>query len=174
MWTCVAVDPGGTSGWCVLSVHDVAMRDPGYRVLENIARWSVGEITGGIGEQVDALIELIEAWTDADVVFEDFVLRTANSAREVLDPVRITHPVGWWLERGFKRADDPDLEARQLHLQQPSLAMTTVTDERLKAWGLYHLTAGKPHGRDALRHALTWARRRKAEALRAPTYEGMI
>lgn len=165
MWTCIAVDPGGTSGWCVLSVHDVAMVDPDYRILENIARWSAGEFTGPISGQVDQLIDLIECWDTAELVFEDFILRTANASREVLDPVRITEPVSWWLESGYKRADDPDLERRVIELQQPAMAMTTVTDDRLKAWGLYHLTAGKPHARDAVRHAITFARRRKQQIM---------
>jgi len=167
MWDCIALDPGGTTGWCVVGVYEVAMYSPDYRILENIARWSVGQFAGSIGRQIDQLIELVDAWPDAEVVCEDFILRTSNPGREVLDPVRITEPLKWWMERGGARAWDAEEEGdwhpRELQLQQPALAMTTVTDERLKAMGLYSLTAGLPHGRDAVRHALTFARRRKME-----------
>jgi hypothetical protein len=30
--------------------------------------------------------------------------------------------------------------------------MTYATNERLRAWGVYPLTVGKEHGRDAIRH----------------------
>ena len=162
MWNCVAIDPGGTSGWCALSVHELAMYDPEYAILDNINIWSCGEFIGELGEQVDRIIELCDAWPNAEYVFEDFVLRTQVMSREVLDPVRVAEPVKWWLERGYKLLGDDELGPRSIALQLSSLAMTTVTDSRLKAIGMYLPTVGKPHARDALRHALTWARRRKA------------
>lgn len=169
LWTCIGLDPGGTTGWCVLSVYSEAMRSDEYRILENVAAWSAGEVTGSIGHQIDKLIELLDSWPEAEVVCEDFILRSMVMDRTVLDPVRITEPLKWWLERGGRRAwdaeeDGPDAwKPRVMHLQQPSLAMTSVTDDRLKDYGVYSLTAGKPHARDALRHALTFTRRRKAE-----------
>lgn len=172
MWTTIWFDPGGTTGWCVLRVHAIAMRSNEYRILENVASWSVGQFNGPIGRQVDKLVDLVDAWPDAEVGAEDFILRQMRGGRELLDPVRITEPVKWWLSSGGKRAwsaweesDDPEdaWQPRELHLQQPSLAMSTCTDERLKAWGIADLTSGQPHARDALRHALTFARRRKVE-----------
>lgn len=165
MWTCIGLDPGGTTGWCVLRIHLIAMQSPEYRILENVASWSAGEVNGSIGHQIDRLVDLVDAWPDAEIVCEDFLLRQMAGGRSLLDPVRITEPLKWWLERGGRRAWDveegEDWKPRELHLQQPSLAMTAITDERLKAWGIYSLTAGQPHARDALRHALTFARRRK-------------
>lgn len=161
MWNCVALDPGGTTGWCVVSIHEIAMYSDEYKILENISRWSCGQFTGSVPKQIDDLIDLVDAWDDAEVVAEDFLVRTANSSREVLDPVRLTAPLDWWLARGGARAGDEDWVPRALHLQSPSLAMTTVTDARLVDYGMHSLTAGRPHARDALRHALTFARRRK-------------
>lgn len=164
MWTCIGLDPGGTTGWCLLRIHRIAMESPDYRILENVAGWSAGQVSGSVNHQIDKLVDLVEAWPDAEIVCEDFILRQLGG-RDLLDPVRITQPLSWWLERGGQRSWDTDYvedwKPRELHLQQPALAMTTVTDERLKAWGLLHLTAGQPHARDALRHALTFARRRK-------------
>jgi len=162
MWSCVAIDPGGVSGWCALSVHDIAMRDPGYQILDNIALVSVGEYSGDLGSQVNNIINLFDCWTEAEYVIEDFILRTHVTSREVLDPVRITAAVTWWLGHGERAHKSRSLPIRTIHTQSPSLAMTTVTDDRLKEANLYALTVGKPHGRDALRHALTWARRAKS------------
>jgi hypothetical protein len=141
------------------------MTSPQYRILENMAGWAVGQINGSINHQIDKLVDLVDAWPEAEVVCEDFQLRQLRGGRELLDPVRITQPLAWWLERGGRRAWDveegEDWKPRELHLQQPALAMTTITDDRLKAFGVLHLTAGQPHARDAMRHALTFARRRK-------------
>lgn len=165
MWTCIGLDPGGTTGWCVLRIHEIAMQSSEYRILENVASWSAGQFTGPINRQIDKLVELADAWPDAEMVCEDFLLRQLRGGRELLDPVRLISPLSWWLERGGRRQWDveegEDWKPRELHMQQPSLAMTTITDERLKAIGILHLTAGQPHARDGLRHALTFARRRK-------------
>lgn len=163
MWTCIGLDPGGTTGWCVLRIHFVAMQSTEYRILDNVVSWSSGQIGGTVGHQIDKLVDLVEAWPDAEIVCEDFQLRQLRGGRELLDPVRITEPLKWWTERGGRRAWDTDeWKPRTMEMQQPALAMTTITDERLKAFGILHLTAGQPHARDALRHALTFARRRKA------------
>ena len=166
MWTCIGLDPGGTTGWCVLRIWPIAMESEAYRILDNIVSWSAGEIVGPIGHQIDKLVDLADCWPDAEIVCEDFTLRQLRGGRELLDPVRVTEPLKWWLERGGRRAWDTeegeDWKPRELHMQQPALAMTTITDERLKAFGILDLTAGQPHARDAMRHALTFARRRKA------------
>jgi hypothetical protein len=53
----------------------------------------------------------------------------------------------------------------------PALAKTTMTDERLRDLGLYEQTVGKEHGRDALRHALTfWKRVKTQPALRREVF----
>lgn len=41
-----------------------------------------------------------------------------------------------------------------LSFQQPSMAKTTVTDERLRRWGGW--VKGQKHSRDAIRHAITF------------------
>jgi len=171
MWTCIGLDPGGTTGWCVLRIHLIAMQSDEYRILDNIIGWSAGQVNGSINHQIDRLVDLVDAWPEAEVVCEDFILRQMSGGRDLLDPVRITQPVEWWLASGGRRAWDSeegeDWKSRELHIQSPSLAMTTITDDRMKSFGLYSLTAGQPHARDALRHALTFARRRKQKMLLA-------
>ena len=64
------------------------------------------------------------------------------------------------------RVDTARQSGAGYYLQQPSLAMSTMTDERLKlaeqsakGLGFHSSTAGLPHARDAARHGLTFARR---------------
>ena len=153
LYVCVSFDPGGTTGWAVFGVHSDAINDPEYRIIDNIEFWSLGEFWGPDREQAREMFELVEQWPTAKIVMEDFVLRKFSSARELLSPVRIC-------ERFCGRMDQAGDE-RPIIKQQPSLAMSTITDARLKKMGLYNATVGKEHGRDATRHNLTWLKRAK-------------
>jgi hypothetical protein len=161
----IAFDPGGTTGWSVFSFWNNCMA-PGEKLLPWLHSWSCGEITGPEDHQVDQMIELVEGWPmGADVVVEDFILREFRRGRELLSPVRITAAFAYqlrWLGRPKRgRGREGGATPRRPILQQPSLAMTCITDDRLRNIGLYPPTKGKPHARDAVRHALTWARRKK-------------
>lgn len=140
----LAFDPGGTTGWAVFGVWPDAMADPAQKLLDNLAFWSAGQFTGEEDEQVDQMISLVEAWPEeADIAVEDFILRQFTMARDLLAPVRVT--------AAFKYA----LRPRTFTRQQPSLAMRSVTDERLKAWGFWAPLKGQEHARDAVKHAVT-------------------
>ena len=80
---------------------------------------------------------------------EDFILRQFTMARDLLAPVRVTAAFQYGL-RALRPANP-----RTYVRQQPSLAMRSVTDDRLKAWGFWAPLKGAPHGRDATRHAIT-------------------
>ena len=163
----LAFDPGGTTGWAVIAIHPDALRPPGadgiaYKILDNIVFWSAGQFTGTEAEMADAMVELVKAWPGrSPLVVEDFILRVYRRDRTLLSPVRITarfeHAVRY---TGFaeRQRSGP---GRQIILQGPSMAMSVATDERLKTWGFYNATAGQPHARDAVRHAITFLRREK-------------
>lgn len=88
--------------------------------------------------------------TNIFFVYEDFVLypgKTHSSERTGLSPVRITS-----LVEGMLIQDQVTWVA-----QMASLAKSTVTNDRLKKWGLW--TRSMEHGRDATRHAALWVRR---------------
>lgn len=154
LYEVVALDPGETTGWAVFGVYMIALRSGEYSILSNIDFWSEGQITGPEDLQAKKMVDLCEAWPAAHRVVEDFVLRKFTQSRSLLAPVRITAKFehGLWLR-------DPD-DCKYI-LQQPSLAMTAVTDERLKAWGYWNPLVGQEHARDAVRHAITWLRRAK-------------
>ena len=146
----LSLDPGGTTGWAVFSVHPDAMSgDPEIPILPNIELWRCGEFTGPRNSQIDQIVDLCSAWPDARLVTEDFVLRQLNA---VLEPVAINAAIDW------------ALRPRYWVYQMSSLAMSTVTDERQKAWGFW--VPGKEHARDAVKHNITFLKRRKESAVK--------
>lgn len=147
----LALDPGGTTGWCVMCVHPDAMTgDPEFRVMDNVLWWTAGEFTGNQDDQIDEIVALIASWPSARIVTEDFVLRQMNA---VLAPVEINATLRW------------AIRPRYYVKQQASLALTTVTDDRQKDWGFW--VPGKEHARDAVKHAITYLKRRKEAAVKA-------
>lgn len=153
----LAIDPGVTTGWSLLVLRKTwcgkeIFSWPFDVVIEHKLSWTHGEIDCG-EEDLGSyqLMKTIREWPSAAVVVEDFILRTdrREKSRELLSPVRITANLRHHLWR----------LGRTMILQQPSMAKTTVTDERLKLWGCYSAVGGLRHARDADRHALTFIRR---------------
>jgi len=157
MYQSIAFDPGGVTGWCVMCVHDVAMRLLDYKILDNISFWSAGEFTGDEHSQVDQMLGLVDAWPEAKIISEGFDLRTANRSSDVLSPVRILGAFSYALSRPAPRSGAP----RTVITQLPALAKTAVTDDRLLRWGFAPRLEGLPHARDAAKHNITWLRRAK-------------
>lgn len=146
----IAFDPGGTTGWALFQVHPDAMGgDPDIPVIPNIEWWTAGEFTGNLDDQCDEAVELINSWPNARLVSEAFILRQLNAD---LAPVEMNAKMRW----AFR--------PRYFSMQQASMAMSTVTDDRQKSWGLW--VPGKPHARDGVKHAVTFLKRRKEAAVR--------
>lgn len=143
----LALDPGGTTGWTVFQVHPDSMTgDPSIKLMANVEWWTAGEFIGKQVDQVDQIVALINEWPAARLVTEKFVLRQVNA---LLDPAEINATLRW------------AVRPRYFVEQQAQLAMSTVTDERQKQWGFW--IPGKPHARDAVKHALTFLKRRKEQ-----------
>jgi hypothetical protein len=151
--TVLAVDPGGTTGWSVLSVHPDCLTAPDIPILANITHWSHGQVDCKYENAgVDALCELIEGWPGACVLIEQFVIRRFDQQSDFLSPVRITAALDYAVRR---------LGVWTTYRQQPSEAMQGATDARLRSWGLYQREGGMQHARDADRHAIMWLRKAK-------------
>lgn len=154
VYTTIWFDQGGSTGWAVVSVWVEAVTLPEYSILKNIVAWSAGEFIGSEGSQTDQMMELVKAWEDnADSIgYEDFILRKLLGGRELLSPVRIG-----------ARFEDRMYTSGRMGLLAPaqmaSLAMDTITDDRLKLWGFWPPLIGQEHARDALRHCLTYLKR---------------
>lgn len=124
--------------------------------------WGVGR--GLFGDSVD--------WPDSDgpvdvVVIEDFTVypglanEVAAGGAVPLIPVGIGAAVGLFVElMNVAEMDEwgstEDAHLVELSYVMASMAKTTVTDERLKRWGLW--ARGSGHSRDAIRHLVTYLR----------------
>jgi hypothetical protein len=150
----LGIDPGGFSGWTVMGVHpDALSGDPDVRITNNVEFWVAGEFTGAENSQCDEIFELVEQWPSARLIIEDFIDRRGPGGREVLSPVRITSVLEW------------AVRPRYWIKQQPSLAMTTITDDRQMAMGFW--IPGKEHARDATKHCLTFLKRQRDRQIKA-------
>lgn len=169
--TVIAVDPGGTTGWSLISVHPECLTDPHAKILDNIFQHQHGQVDcgshrGNLGESLHSgistdgefsgvydLAKFIRSWPVSAVVVEDFILRQSRMDRELLSPVRVTAALGYsmWLT------------GRDYHTQTPADAKGTCTDARLKEWNLYDPYGSMVHARDADRHAILFLRRAKAK-----------
>jgi hypothetical protein len=142
-----AIDPGGTTGWAMFAVHRMALRLPDHLIMENILWWSAGEIIGPEFDQAAEVARSASEWPCAKIVIEDFILRKFSPDRVILAPVRLTARI------------QQELADRPVIFQQPSLAMTTITDERLQEMGYWF--RGSEHARVSIKHALTYLQRAK-------------
>lgn len=150
--TVIAFDPGGVTGWALFQVHPDALLDPGVRILANIQHWSCGQFSGSESSQVDQMRALADDWPEAALVNEDFVPQEFNQSRAFLSPVR--------LNAAFSYIMRP----RRVWYQMPSLAKTTITDDRLRLLGVYwHETEGFEHARVSVKHCLTFLKRLKEQ-----------
>lgn len=151
----IAFDPGQMTGWSLIVLprkldgKDIFSSNF-ETLLFNRHQWDHGQIDC-LDEDLGAykMMKLVERWPGAAVLVEDFILRMdrRERSRNLLSPVRLTAKLEHYLWRC----------GRKMLLQQPSMAKTTVTDERMKIWNVYQ--PGQPHARDADRHILTFIRR---------------
>lgn len=145
----LSLDPGGTTGWAIFSVHPDAMTgDVSIPVMANIEWWTAGEFTGKQDDQIDLILDLVNSWPGARLVTEGFKLRQLNAE---LSPVEINAVLRW--------ASRP----RYWVVQNSALAMGVVPDERQKLWGFW--VPGREHARDAVKHNITFLKRKKEQAV---------
>lgn len=167
----IAVDPGGVSGWSLISIHPEALTEPKADIFENIFEHKHGQVdcgshrgnlgtslhdgisTDGEFSGVYDLVEFIKSWPSAAIVIEDFNLRQMRMDRDLLSPVRITSAIGYamWLE------------GRDYHVQSPADAKRVCNDQKLREWRMYDKQGGLQHARDADRHAILFLRKAKAK-----------
>jgi len=170
--TVIAIDPGGTTGWSLISVHPGALIEPNASVLDNIFTHQHGQVDcgshrGNLGSSLHSgistdgecsgiydLAKFCYTWPCAAVVIEDFQLRQFRKDRDLLSPVRITAALEYCLWR----------KGRDAHFQEPADAKRVCTDERLKRWQMYDPVGSMVHARDADRHAILFLRKCKANA----------
>lgn len=142
-----------------------------YRLLDNVNSWSCGQITGERDLQVDEMIAFTRAWpSTAVVVMEHFILRQLRMDSTLLLPRDISEryrqllrDLGPHKDKWRTAPRSAGYRKRDVVLQPPSLGLGMMDDRRLNAigHGFFNGTKGKPHARDAVRHALAFLRREK-------------
>lgn len=172
--TVIALDPGGTTGWSLISVVPEVLitDDPSAFILDNITTHQHGQVdcgshrgnlgtslhpgisTHGENSGIYDLTQFIQSWPCAAVVIEDFNLRQLRMDRELLSPVRITSAIGFAIWK----------DGRDYHVQSAGDAKRICSDSRLKEWRMYESDGALRHARDADRHALLFLRKAKASA----------
>lgn len=168
--TTVWVDPGGTTGWAVMSVKPQALTVSNKALEKCIEHWTCGNSTGNENQMASEMLELFDVWEDAAVGIERFTLR--QLAVE-LSPVSITGKIeyGLWLMEKWQAEEDerPIGRGRMVFKQDPSLAKRTLTDDRQRDAGLW--VPGLDHQRDAIKHCYTFLQRaRERPRLRAAAW----
>lgn len=161
----VSFDPGGTTGWAVHQAGINALEVGGWTFArQGHLSWDYGEFQDrSEWYMVDQMVQLVrEAWSFLRegagdllaVVNEDFQLRQFSTDRNLLSPVRINSAFRYTM-RG---------SGVPCFLQQPSDALFSITDERLRLWNLWQEHPGKTkkeldHRRDAQRHGIFFVRK---------------
>lgn len=148
-------DPGVTVGWCVLRVPVEYLLREGQVGARSRLQWRSGEFrmgstSGNVDRALDIArtveVELAEVGDLFTLGAESFTLRMLSLDEELLEPVR-------WLAVMRDRLRG---SARVLETQGASDALRTITDDRLRAWDLWH---SSEHARAATKHSLLYLRR---------------
>src|ERR1700759_3070376 len=170
----LGIDPGQTTGWCAVGVPPEVLsgaRSPGdtlNRIVMSDGLFDYGQIDGAQDENkaVRQLEDLaLIDYPDAAVVIEDFIIdfRKITKQRSALSPVRITAKLEYALWAYEEN------QTGRIFRQMPSLAKTTMTDDRLKELGLYDPHSGE-HARDAMRHAYYFLRNCRGNSIAAQEF----
>lgn len=149
----IAVDPGGTTGWSLLTlpkeVDGQCIWTTSQEVLlANQIQWIHGQIDCRHDKEhygVQQLKELINLYPSAAVLFEGFQLRQLAVD---LSPVKIIARVEEYLY----------WRQRSMITQMPAVK-ATANNARLKEWQVYTPDGGLDHARDADRHLMIFIRR---------------
>jgi hypothetical protein len=169
------VDPGGNTGWAVMSVNPedlVSTRKPLHKCIQH---WSCGDTGKKNHDQMASeMLEFFDMWDDAAIGIERFNLR--QLAVE-LSPVTVTAKIeyGLWLAEKWTAAEEErDVgRPRLVWKQDPGMAKNKLTDDRQREYGLW--VPGLDHQRDALKHCYTFLSRvRERPRMRATAWPNLF
>ena len=134
----VAIDPGLVSGVAVISVPN--MTEDAVKILSIEQSWD---------DAVTTVLTELDVRQNAVLVVEAFII-TQATLRKSFEPWSL-YSIGA-LEYAMIQRGQKD----SLTLQSPAMAKSAVSNELLRALGLWH-RGGAGHANDALRHAAAFA-----------------
>lgn len=154
----IGIDPGVTTGWARLTVPRLAIfGDEPSQLL----RCETGSWRGRISDQVwEACRFARETQSLTYKIGPALVVEDFDFGRPLTDPEVYT-PVYFAQQLKFCSEKTALLDDAHILMQRRATAKATMTDERLKAIGVWQTRGQQDHERDALRHALTALRRAK-------------
>lgn len=171
----VGVDPGVSTGIAVLG-WDGDEPPNIENITYTLRQFTYGNSGSTTDDKYDNEIEMIQgiaeyilttAWSIDDylnpqiwLAMESFTLRQTNSSPEYLSPVRVASGI---IAAILGRIDPAHYEypfpTINLTYQSPADAKNICTNERLEKWGFQITKNDMRHSLDALRHAVTCARK---------------
>lgn len=152
----LAIDPGGTTGWVLLTVLRSAIFADAY---PEIIEWDYGELTGPEPRQATEIAQMAREIQGLDYLTGPAIMSERWTAdpefksadQENYSPIRINAQLE--LLQYQKKLGDATL-----HFQSRTIkAARAVSDERMKRLGLY--VPGSKHIQDAVKHGVTTLRR---------------
>lgn len=178
----VAFDPGQTTGWCVLGVEKETLNGARaindelhkkltvrrYGQIDCLGPQNGWDAQGAAMENygVDQMLDIVNEYPEAAIIFEDFIVdfTQITKTRSALSPVTVMAK----FEMGFQyvRGDGNPEVLERIYRQNRSPVKTTMTDDRLRYFGLYDRNSGQ-HARDAMRHAYYFLRNCRGNSVKA-------
>lgn len=145
------IDPGGVSGVAVtwFDPNAIFARRPTSKILLAYAELFLTGPENGVTGQVNHYLELhkyLDREKGLAVGCESFIPRRLDQSKDFLSPVRIRAALDYPLS----------MQQKRLHVQSPSDAINTFSNDRLKQLRMY--SPGPDHVNDAKRHTLLWIR----------------
>lgn len=141
-----------------MSVNPSVLLNSNRPIHKVIQHWVCGESKASEDKMASEMLELFDVWDDAAVGIEAFHLRQVHVD---LSPVSVTAKIkyGLWLMEKWdaEEAGREPGRGRMVFSQQPSLAKSTLTDDRQREWRLWE--PGADHKRDAVKHCYTFLQR---------------
>lgn len=161
MW----IDPGVTSGLCVLWFDPVALLDgqPTRRCILAVTDMYLHGPEEGINGQANQFMRIHRGLNQQPGLAagsESFIPLQLNQSWEFYSPQRIAAMIRFGLSLRDPAPWDEEHEHPRglpLHMQSSSDALNAFKNSRLQEMGLY--TPGPDHINDAKRHALLWMRK---------------
>lgn len=157
-------DPGESTGVTIVWFDPTLLfRSDMPPIGRCVMSWWTYQLTGNRNHQIDIAAQIIRdvgGNTGLLIGVEDFILRTNNKSRNVLEPVKWIAALEFILWKGIKDFDG--VKRRRCYVRQSAAdAKSRFEDNRLKLDNFY--TPGPDHVRDSTRHALLWLVRLRAE-----------
>jgi len=156
------IDPGTVSGVAVLWFDPKAVfsDQPTARQILGYSEMYLSGPESGLNGQVNRFLRLrrtLAQETGLATGCESFVPRQLNMDWEFLAPVRIRAALDYALSKTTPFGQELVGQGVTLHVQTPSDAIRSFTNDRLKMLRMY--TPGPDHLNDAKRHCLLWLRK---------------